>query len=54
MSVTTLFKRKRQSAAVHNAAQRLNAENQKNAYLVGLIKGGGWFSFSKNGKLFNL
>jgi ubiquinol-cytochrome c reductase cytochrome b subunit len=51
MSITTLqFKRKRQSAAVNLAAQRLNAENQKYAYLVGLIEGDGWFSFSKNGK----
>ncbi len=51
MSVTTLqLKREKQPAAVHNAAQRLNAENQKYAYLVGLIEGDGWFSFSKNGK----
>lgn len=40
----------RKSAAVLKAAQRLHAENYKLAYLVGLIEGDGWFSFSKNGK----
>ena len=40
MSITTLqLKREKQPAAVHNAAQRLNAENQKYANLVGLIEG---------------
>lgn len=44
---------RRQSAALHVfscKAQRLNTENLIFAYLVGLIEGDGWFSFSKNGK----
>jgi LAGLIDADG endonuclease len=42
--------RKRKPAVVHCATQRLNAENYIFAYLVGLIEGDGWFSFSKNDK----
>lgn len=41
---------KSKSAGVTTAPQRLYTESQKYAYLVGLIEGDGWFSFSKNGK----
>lgn len=48
------YRSKRQSAVAYNtkscAAQRLNTENLVLAYLVGLVEGDGWFTFSKNGK----
>jgi len=38
--------------STHEASQRLNAENLKYAYLVGLFEGDGFFTVTKKGKYF--
>ena len=49
MSIKTLDNVSRKSAGVYTP-QRLDTENLTFAYLVGLIEGDGWLSFTKNGK----